>query len=191
MIFETPLCELAYKYGTDKCPQISHSYTPIYYELLKDKRESTKKVLELGIGNAATMGRITYKYPQYKTGASLYMWRDFFPTAQIFGADFLGSTLINDDRVKTFFCDERKKTDLISLIQNTGSNIDLFVDDASHHGCNQVFACANLKPLMKKDVIYVIEDVSHPKRVAKDLRSYGYECEILFSNGSWLVSVTG
>lgn len=42
----TELCELAYKYGTDKCPQIKHFYTPYYYKLFKDRRLSVKKVLE-------------------------------------------------------------------------------------------------------------------------------------------------
>ena len=70
----TPLCELAYLYKTDKCPQIAHAYTPYYYELLKDKRESFKKVVELGIG---------YEWrnsPEgYKRGASLYMWETSSP----------------------------------------------------------------------------------------------------------------
>jgi len=51
----TPLCDIAFKYGTDKCPQLGHSYTPFYYDLLKDKRETIKKVLEFGIGGPETM----------------------------------------------------------------------------------------------------------------------------------------
>lgn len=49
----TPLCELAKKYGTDKCSDV-HNYTPVYYELLKDK--NFKKVLELGIGSIENLG---------------------------------------------------------------------------------------------------------------------------------------
>ena len=41
----TELCKLAYKYGTDKCPQVNGAYyTPFYFELLKDKRETFCKV---------------------------------------------------------------------------------------------------------------------------------------------------
>ena len=45
----TDLCKLAYKYGTDKCPQLKHSYTPFYYQLLKSKRQKIKKILEMDI----------------------------------------------------------------------------------------------------------------------------------------------
>lgn len=59
----TELCEIAYKYGTDKCPAVKHSYTPFYYQLLKDKRQSVKKVLELGVGRLGTMrGRYNQHY---------------------------------------------------------------------------------------------------------------------------------
>jgi hypothetical protein len=74
-----PLSELAFKYLSDKCPQIKHSYTPFYYDLLKDKRNSIKKVLEIGIGSVEE----STKWRPYRAGSSLIMWRDFFPNAQI------------------------------------------------------------------------------------------------------------
>src|SRR3972149_8272692 len=95
----TPLCEIAFKYGTDKCPQISHNYTPVYYKLLKDKKEKIRKVLELGIGSRKTMQWVP---KHYQTGASLLMWRDFFPNAQIYGVDRDPSTIFQAERIKTF-----------------------------------------------------------------------------------------
>ena len=32
----TELCDIAFKYGVDKCPQINHAFTPFYYNLFKD-----------------------------------------------------------------------------------------------------------------------------------------------------------
>jgi hypothetical protein len=164
----TPLCKIAYKYKTDKCPEISHSYTPFYYELLKDKRESIKKVLELGIGCQKTMGGIK----DYPTGASLYMWRDFFPNAQIYGADALPETIFEAERIKTFLCDETNRGNLKGLIKKIGSDIDLFIDDGSHLKSNQIRVCKILKPLLKRDVIYIIEDVSCPEIVMDGLKEY-------------------
>ena len=175
MQFETPLCEIAYRYGTDKCPQVAHSYTPFYHRLLADKRKSFRKVTELGIGTKAQMGRRAV--PHYRTGASLYMWRDYFPNAQIYGADYMGNALFQDERITTLFCDERKASDLEAVIRNTGRNIDLFIDDGSHYGCHQVFACATVLPLLKKDVIYIIEDVNHADRVTRDLTAKGFICK--------------
>jgi len=175
----TELCNLGYKYGTDKCPQIKHAYTPFYYELLKNRRQSVKKILELGIGKTR---RNTHQpetvyglvvQPYLNRGASLYMWRDFFPNALIFGADIAPETMFEDKRIKTYLCDERKKEDLIKLIENTGPDIDFVIDDASHHVNDQIFACQTLIPLLKKDVIYIIEDVSHSKLICKALSGYG------------------
>lgn len=169
--FITPLCELAYKYKTDKCPQIAHSYTPFYYELLKDKRESIKKVLEMGIGYLT----VANKLEGYVVGASLFMWRDFFPNAQIYGADIVPGSLVSDDRVETFLCDETKEEDLIELIKKTGGDIDLFIDDGSHKKEDQIFLAKTLMPLLKKDVIYIIEDVRFNRTISRALSQY--DCE--------------
>lgn len=178
----TELCKIAYKYGTDKCPQIKHSYTPFYYHLLNKRRKSIKKVLELGIGYYKNMQHIEVVYDPglkryYQRGASLYMWRDFFPNAQIYGADIRPQTLFEDERIKTYLCDERKKEDLVKLIKNTGSDIDLVVDDASHHVDDQIFLAKTLLSLLQKETIYIIEDVTHSKVIRKALGD-GYDYEL-------------
>jgi len=165
----TKLCKLAYKYGTDKCPQISHPYTPFYYELFKDKRNSIKKVIEVGIGSRSTMH---YHQTHYVTGASLYMWRDFFPNAQIYGVDILPETMLESERIETFLYDQTKKEDLEKLIEKTGSDIDIFVDDGLHSMTTQVNLCEAIMPMLKKDVIYIIEDVMWPNRIIRVLTQY-------------------
>ena len=164
---------LAYFYGSDKCPQIFHFYTDYYYHLFKDKRESVRKVLEMGVGNVETMGS---HCPHYVDGASLYMWRDFFPKAQIYGADVLPELVFKDGRIETFQCNQCLKDDLVNLISKTGSDIDLFVDDASHVPRHQVFTCKTLMPMLKKDVIYVIEDARDPK-IVDHLKDY--DCHVI------------
>lgn len=176
----TDLCALAYQYGTDKCPQIKHTYTPFYYELFNSKRFSIKKVLEVGIGQKRKNkagGR--EDQPYLLRGASLYMWRDFFPNAQIFGADLVPDTLFEDERIKTYLCDERKEEDIIALIKTIGSDIDIVIDDGSHRLANQVFLAKTLLPLLKKDVTYIIEDVGHSRYLRKVLGESGsYEYEV-------------
>ena len=165
----TELCQFAYLYGADKCPQIAHPYTPFYYELFKDKVDSVKKVLEIGIGTANYM----YHHPKhYIKGASLRMWRDFFPNAQIYGADILPEAMFEDDRIETFLCDERKNEDLIKLIEKTGSDIDIFIDDALHSRPVQVELCKTMMPMLKKDVIYIIEDVMQPCLMSRQLKEF-------------------
>ncbi len=152
---ETPLCKLAIKYGADKAPQLGkHTYTPYYYDLLNKKRRSIRKVLEIGIGE----------------GASLRMWRDFFPNAKIYGADYRAGSLIKENRIESILCDQRKGEHLVSLVKKIGSNIDLVIDDGSHRSRDQVFTCLTLMPLLKKQVVYVIEDVSESSIVERLLK---------------------
>lgn len=170
----TPLCKIAYKYGTDKCPQIKHTYTPFYFELLKDGRESIKKVLEIGVGDNKSMKHVVKMKGSYLPGASLYMWRDFFPNAHIYGADFLPEVLFEDERIKTYLCDETKQVDLLRLIESTGADIDLFIDDGSHRLEDQIFTAQTLMPLLKKDVTYIVEDVLWTRKLMPALG--GYNC---------------
>ncbi len=139
------LSQIAFKYKSDKCPQLGrYSYTEYYYTLLSSKRQSIKKVLEIGVGN----------------GASLRMWRDFFPHAQIYGADISPELMLKEDRIQTFVCDKDKMEDLEKLIEKIGPDIDLVIDNSSHLPNPQPFTCLYLMPLLNKNVIYVIEAVS-------------------------------
>jgi len=177
---ETELCKIAYKWTTDKCPKIRHYYTPIYYEMFKDRRDKIRKVLEIGIGYPRVMGHVEKKTKKkYITGASLFMWREFFPNAQVFGADHTKSAMVKgEDRITTFVCDEHNKNDLEKLVEKTGSDIDIFIDDGAHDHTSQIFLAVNILPLLSKDVVYVIEDIFSPKRVTRELDKYGYQCEV-------------
>lgn len=177
MNFETPLCKIAYKYGVDRCGQICHNYTPFYWELLKDRRESVKKVVELGVGSRAVMASAP---KQYRTGAGLFMWREFFPNAQIFGVDINpNAQVVGEERIETFVLDSTKDDDLEVLISKVGSDIDLLIDDAIHFGCFQIPTCLFLMPYLRVDGIYVIEDIQNGKRMAQALEPY--DCRLMIA----------
>lgn len=174
-IKETPLCKLAYKYGTDKCPRIKHNYTPYYYELLKDKE--IKKVIEMGIGYYENIKYGKHNWDKnlkrkYYKGASLKMWRDFFPEAQIYGVDIQKDTMFESKRIKTFVYDERKGSHMKDLIKKTGSDIDLFIDDGSHSVRNQVQLAKFILPMLDNGAIYIIEDVGRPNYFVSALSQY-------------------
>jgi hypothetical protein len=158
---ESPtLTSLAEKYRSDKASAfVERSFTHYYDELFSGKQNKIKKVLEIGIGD----------------GASLRMWRDFFHNATIYGADYMASRLIKEERIETFLCDQRRGDHLFNLIKQIGYDIDLVVEDGSHRPRDQVYSCLTLMPLLKKDVIYIIENVFDLSIVNKFLR---YEVEI-------------
>lgn len=138
------LDELALKYGTDKWGK--HHYTPVYYDLFKDKRNEVKKVLEIGTAE----------------GRGLFMFRDFFSNAMIYGAEIDENRvklMEKQDRIKVIKCDQSKEDDLSALIEQAGSDIDIVIDDGSHKPDEQLFTCGYMMPFLKKSVIYIIEDI--------------------------------
>jgi len=169
---ETELCKLAYKYGSDRCPRIKHHYTPYYYELFKDRRNDIKKLLEIGVGFKEDMAHVPN---HYVTGAGLYMWRDFFPNAQIYGIDVEPTCIFEVDRIKTFLRSQSRVHDLVKVIRETGTDIDIVIDDGSHLTSDQVFTCQTLMPMLQKDVIYIIEDLNESREVIKRLGMFNAE----------------
>lgn len=152
------LTQLAMKYGTDKWGK--HHYTPVYYELFSSKRNLIKKVLEIGVGE----------------GPSLRMWQDFFPKCQIFGAEIDPQRLFTKDRIQVIPCDQSSLSDLENLIELIGSDIDIVVEDGSHIPQDQIFTCLTLMPKLKKEVIYIIEDVAEPTIVNQ---FSSYDCKVI------------
>jgi hypothetical protein len=166
----TDLCFLALWHRSDKVPVLGHSYTPFYHSLFGDRRDAVKKVLEIGIGFPETM-----PIANYKVGASLYMWRDYFPNAEIYGADIREDILINEGRIHSYKVNQGQSTELFALIDNIGQGFDLIVDDGSHKTDHQIISAI---ALAKYTDCYVIEDVQEPTKVKRAIEEYGYECEI-------------
>src|SRR5208282_1967642 len=123
------LFQIADKYGCDKSPKYLHNYIDTYSELLEPKKNEVKKVLEIGIG----FPEQTPHNPKCAFGASIYMWRDYFPNAEIYAIDIDGSHLINEDRIHSFLCDQRSEVELKSLVARIGEGFDLIIDDGSHN----------------------------------------------------------
>ena len=138
------LTQLAIKYGTDKWGK--HHYTPVYYEMFKDKRSEIKKVLEIGPAE----------------GAGLFMLRDFFPNATICGAEIdprRVQKLQGMKRIEVYQVDQSSQDDLDNLIPEIGTDIDIVIDDGSHKPEDQLNTYLYLTSFVDVDT-YIIEDVA-------------------------------
>jgi hypothetical protein len=172
----TPLCQLAFKYKSDKTPLLNHGYTRFYHDLFKGKQDKIKKVLEIGIGDIQIM-----KYEGYVTGASVFMWRDYFPNAEIYACDIRRAQLIEGEkRIHTYEVDQSQSSQLFYLIDQIGKEFDLILDDGSHITDHQIISARALIPFVKKGGYYIIEDVSQPDRVVSQLPEY--KCEVITYN---------
>jgi hypothetical protein len=163
---ETELCELFYKYGADKCPQVSHTYSKHYFDLLFKNKNKYKNILEIGVGNRELMRQLE---DMYQIGASLKAWQDFFPNANIFALDIREDVLFEENRIKCFYGDQSQKDSLIECVSNIKSYInsdiefDMILDDGSHHEEHQILSLDTLFKFVKNGGIYIIEDIDNSK----------------------------
>ena len=58
-----------------------------------------------------------------KPGAWLRIWCEYFPNAEIFGADIARDILFDDDRIKTFDVDQTNSTSVTEMWQAVGTKI--------------------------------------------------------------------
>lgn len=156
--------ELGLKYGTDKIGK--HNYLPVYYDLFhnQSKRRKVKKVLEIGVAE----------------GAGLFMFRDFFPNATIYGAEIDQArvdALQGKERIEVYKCDQSNPEDLVSLFVKIRLDIDLVIDDGSHKPEHQVYTCLSILPSLDKGAIYVIEDVAD-ESIVKEIEKF-YKPEVI------------
>jgi hypothetical protein len=160
---KTELCQLFYKYGSDKCPQIFHSYSEKYYDLLKNKKYSFKNIIEIGIGSNEIMRPIVGE--KYQIGSSLRAWRDFFQNANVFGLDINLSVMFECERIITFYTDQSNRDSLVDTISNirkkSNSNLmfDFIIDDGSHVVSDMTLTFSTLINYLSVDGIYIIEDI--------------------------------
>jgi hypothetical protein len=149
------LYELAEKYHSDKL--YYHSYIKKYTELFEGMQ--VKKLLEIGIGHKDLMQPFLPEGIEYVHGSSLKMWEEYFPDAQIYGCDIRLDTMFKEGRIQTALVDQSLPEDLIRLMQWSGGDFDVVIDDGSHLGTDQENTYRTLWPFMKKGSLYVIEDI--------------------------------
>lgn len=138
------LDKIALQYGTDK-NSLGHGYTKYYEFYFNSIRHDVKKVLELGVFR----------------GASLKMWKDYFPNAIIHGIDINPKCFAyKDERIEITIGDINDPVMITSFIEKYGRDFDLIIDDASHINKEQIGAFTLLFQYLKNKGIYIIEDTN-------------------------------
>ena len=134
----------------------AHSYIENYYEKkFKNIRLEKLNILEIGVAS----------------GASLEMWSEYFPNSKVYGVE----------KKNIEYRPSNKKIKLIignATNSKTFKNIeslDIVIDDGSHVFTDQIFSYAILFHKLKKNGLYIIEDI-------KDIDATGPLFELLNCN---------
>lgn len=168
------LCD---KFGSDKsstCPSLQHSYPwaphtyqHIYTRFLGKRRHQVFNVFECGLGTnnpriLSSMGVAGVP------GASLRVWREYFPNAQIWGGDIDRDILFQESCIATGFLDQTNPNSIKEFFLETRvEKFDLMVDDGLHTFLAGSTLFSHSVEFMDRDGVYVIEDVRF-----NDLKQY-------------------
>lgn len=155
----TPMCRVMTKYGSDK-GRGWHNYTTLYSALFSGRRKESLRIFELGLGTnnptlSSSMG--VYGLP----GASLRGWRELFPRALVYGADIDRAILFQDDRIKTFYCDQLDPKAICELWSDPEfqDGLDIIIEDGLHtFQANISFLEGSLSHL-RPGGTYIVEDI--------------------------------
>lgn len=127
------LNDLGLKYGTDKASN-NHNFLDFYE---KNLPKNPKRLLEMG----------SYE------GASLKMWRDFYPHAEIVGVDIREPNGISG--VTEYKINSRDLWALAKL-----GTFDIIIDDGSHMQLDQqVFMLFALENMLNEGGVFIMEDL--------------------------------
>jgi hypothetical protein len=172
------LADLIDFYGSDK--NVS-KYTDSYSHFFEPIRNNKMNVLEIGLGTIVPGAKSsmhdwrTAYVSDYKPGASLRVWQEYFPNANVYGGDIQPDTQFTDERIKTFLFNSQNGTDCNTSLKDL--TFDIIIDDGSHHMPDQQITLGYLFPLLKSKGIYIIEDL-HTSLADNGYPLYGKSLEI-------------
>jgi len=143
---ERDLSSLARHFGTDKWG--AHRYAPHYEHHFLPFKSQSFTLFEIGIGGYSRAGQ---------GGASLRMWKAFFPNAQIIGLDIEDKSFVEEDRIKAYKGSQTSEP-LLRTIVDSAENLQIVIDDGSHRSDHIRRTFGILFPLLPDGGLYAIED---------------------------------
>lgn len=143
------LHDLAIKYGSDKA---QHGYCPFYEATLP---KNPKKLLEIGV----------------LKGASIRMWKEYFPDCEIHGLDLFMENPIPDIEGVIWHKGNQCDWQLLERLRN--EDFDIIIDDGSHNSRDQLitfFSLFNGNPYFIEDLQCNDEDF-YGQGLPKEMRA--------------------
>jgi hypothetical protein len=148
------LDNLANKYNTDKGPA-DHMYTSRYSIYLESYRDIEFNLLEIGVYN----------------GASLKMWKEYFPKANIVAIDIDPKCKqYEEDRI-TIHIGDQTDVNFLNDVVNTHGHFEVIFDDGGHSFKQQIVSFETLFPRLTPGGLYFLEDMHtsyRPKSIWDD-----------------------
>jgi hypothetical protein len=134
--------EISQQYESDK-GAVYHNYLEIYEKYFAKYRDNLENFLEIGLWK----------------GDSIRMWRDYFTSGNLVGADILDLSHVNLSNTQIHICDQSDRSQLENLVSKTFNEFDIIIDDGGHWQHQQQITLGCMFPYLKSGGIFVIEDL--------------------------------
>ena len=134
--------EISQQYESDK-GAVYHNYLEIYEKYFAKYRDNLENFLEIGLWK----------------GDSIRMWRDYFTSGNLVGADILDLSHVNLPNTQIHICDQSDRSQLENLVSKTFNEFDIIIDDGGHWQHQQQITLGCMFPYLKSGGIFVIEDL--------------------------------
>jgi hypothetical protein len=144
-LYRNDLKKLLPLYSSKWNPHLFGQHYQEHFAPLKNKK---LKILEIGVGG--------YEDPS-SGGASLKMWKQYFPNSMIYGMDIVDKSALEEDRIKIFQGSQDDEGFLKKVVAKTGK-FDIIIDDGSHWNDHVIKTFKILFPELNDGGIYVVED---------------------------------
>lgn len=149
------LCDIGSKYDTDKSSQRKNTkghvypYTLFYDGLFVHQRNEPLKIAEFGILD----------------GASLLMWREYFPAAQIYGFEYNHDLIshfrqsFDNDRITLAHIDVTSVESITGALKEICVLYDIIIEDTTHQMDDQIRVIRHAHKYLKPGGVFIIEDI--------------------------------
>jgi hypothetical protein len=134
--------EISKNYHSDK-GSVYHNYLEIYEKYFSKYRNTMENFLEIGLWQ----------------GDSIRMWRDYFNTGNLVGADILDLSRVVLPNTQIHICDQSDRNQLGDLVDNSYDEFDIIIDDGPHTLETMSFFLTNYLPCLKSGGILIVEDI--------------------------------
>ncbi len=165
----TEIGEIFKANGSDKAGP-HHRYDLVYQNIFSElKTEKPINILEIGLGTN-NPDTVSHMGINGRPGASLYAYRDFFPKANIFGADVDKRILFESERIKTAYVDQLKPETFKQMHKELGEpDLDLFIEDGLHSVSASLNSLNYAISVTKKNGYIILEDLHNPQHIWQTL----------------------
>jgi len=171
----TPMCDLFRDHKSDKSTW--HNYTPFYNHIFNNMMNEELNLFEVGLGTNNTSFKSNMGVGG-QPGASLRAFSKYFKNAKIYGADIDKDILFQEERIKTYYCDQTNAQIIKEMWDQIGDvEFDIIIDDGLHEADANIIFFKNSFQKLKKGGIYIIEDILNEDRYPVEKFLSTVDCE--------------